>query len=431
MLPDELERYQTHHLFVLIGANPLPNYVAARLLAPQDGRVYLLHSSGTLAVADSLQRALRQTRPDLKVEPHEIDDTDAALIRKEVEPLARAAFATRQTVGLNYTGGTKPMALHIARLLIENGDPVLSYLDPRQLELVIEPRGAQQPQHIRVGRVVQLTLQELVELHGYTLADPRQTPKPRVLELARELHPVYQTHKGLKAWYEYCKSLGRDEESDAEAEQEKKPREIALPDGDRLRQVRRVMVQMTGKDAATPDEVALAMEEMDKEGKPFPYASYGKVFRGEWLEEYALAQLANAAQQLKFSDYGIALKPRKKIKRSNGKEEWLEMDLDLAALYGYQLFAISCQATDRKENAKEHFLELVVRAQQLGGEEARFGLVCFLDNEQAEFLRNEVQEEWGAPDRIRVFGRREQFNLAGALQEWIWDASNPKPKANR
>lgn len=321
------------------------------------------------------------------------------------------------------------MALHVARVLKEYGDPVLSYLDPRQLELVIEPRDATQPQKIRVGKEIQLTFRELVELHGYKLENKkgerveiRQTPKEKILALANVLHTLYQTSEGLKEWYNYSKKLSASKEPEEATPHETSVREFVLPNGDGLRDVRHVMVQMTGMDAPTPNDVARALGEFSE------YKSYEKIFRGEWLEEYTLHALAIATRQLNFSEYGIGLKPLKKIKLSSGKEFRLEMELDVAALHGYQLFAISCQATDRLEYAKDHFLELVVRAQQLGGDEARFGLVCFLDTEAAEKLRNEIQEEFGAPNRVRVFGLRGQINLARALQEWIRDASNPKPK---
>ena len=35
---------QSEHLFLLIGKNPLPNWVAARLLLRDEGRLYLVHS---------------------------------------------------------------------------------------------------------------------------------------------------------------------------------------------------------------------------------------------------------------------------------------------------------------------------------------------------------------------------------------------------
>jgi hypothetical protein len=35
-----IERYQTDHLFLLVGTNPLPNYVAAKVLWNGKGQVF-------------------------------------------------------------------------------------------------------------------------------------------------------------------------------------------------------------------------------------------------------------------------------------------------------------------------------------------------------------------------------------------------------
>ena len=122
-MPEKLP--QTDHLFLLVGGNPLPNYVAARLLAKDDGVVYLLHtqaSTGTFEIADRLAKILRQDCPRLKgVQLHQIHETDGFVIAEGVEKIA-AKIPANQSVGLNYTGGTKPMTWHAARALDKNFD---------------------------------------------------------------------------------------------------------------------------------------------------------------------------------------------------------------------------------------------------------------------------------------------------------------------
>lgn len=49
-----LEPCKTDYLFLLVGTNPLPNYVAARLLARPKGKIYLLHSRTTGDIAQNL-----------------------------------------------------------------------------------------------------------------------------------------------------------------------------------------------------------------------------------------------------------------------------------------------------------------------------------------------------------------------------------------
>ena len=50
--------YQTDYLFLLVGTNPLPNYVATLLLAKDNGTIYLVHSAGSHGVNSHLKVAL-------------------------------------------------------------------------------------------------------------------------------------------------------------------------------------------------------------------------------------------------------------------------------------------------------------------------------------------------------------------------------------
>lgn len=43
----EFKKHQVKHLFLLVGENALPNYVAARLLLENNGTVYLVHTTKT------------------------------------------------------------------------------------------------------------------------------------------------------------------------------------------------------------------------------------------------------------------------------------------------------------------------------------------------------------------------------------------------
>jgi hypothetical protein len=45
----DFEPYRTDHLFLIVGANPLPNFVAALLLSKKGGTIHLLHSKGTVS----------------------------------------------------------------------------------------------------------------------------------------------------------------------------------------------------------------------------------------------------------------------------------------------------------------------------------------------------------------------------------------------
>ncbi|HIE48235.1 TPA: hypothetical protein EYP84_05040 [Candidatus Bipolaricaulota bacterium] len=96
--------------------------------------------------------------------------------------------------------------------------------------------------------------------------------------------------------------------------------------------------------------------------------------------------------------------------------------MDVAAILGYQLFAISCIASKQGGGeTKKHLFEIFVRARQLGGDEARIGLVCCVPNPAA--LQAEVEETWDAEGKIRVFGQGQLLDLAVWLEDWFRTAN--------
>ena len=143
----DLDDYKTDHLILLVGSNPLPNYVAAQLLwrkTKSESCLILIHSDDTYLAAKRLQCLLIKQNPNLDkendfrlilVEEANADDIHAKL-SKIVE------YVPFGDVGLNYTGGTKVMAVHAhhaVRDSLENRRLVCSYLDARSYEMRFDP----------------------------------------------------------------------------------------------------------------------------------------------------------------------------------------------------------------------------------------------------------------------------------------------------
>lgn len=129
-----VQPFQTQHLFILVGANPLPNYVAARLLLKSNGHLYLVHTRETKEIADRLIAAL-VPKSAANATMIQVDEANTEDIFKQVN----GYVGEKQDVGLNYTGGTKTMAVHAYRAVEEAcSDAVFSYLDAKTLSLFIE-----------------------------------------------------------------------------------------------------------------------------------------------------------------------------------------------------------------------------------------------------------------------------------------------------
>lgn len=81
-------------------------------------------------------------------------------------------------------------------------------------------------------------------------------------------------------------------------------------------------------------------------------------------------------------------------------------------------------ASKEKEKCKEHLLEVAVRARQIGGDEARIGLVCCYPNPSA--LEEEINEAWFTEGRVKVFGMKDLPELPRCLQNWFKTANGPQ-----
>jgi hypothetical protein len=382
----DLSPYQTEHLFLLIGTNPLPNYVAARLLAKAEGHLYLVHSRETDIVADRLREALR--RPRESATKIRVDDSDAHNIYEQVRTYA----AGKSSVGLNYTGGTKTMAVHAHRAVCEvNPEAVFSYLNTN-LQLLIEQPQAW-PKRIPVGTAVDVYLDALLKMHGVTFDRDRVCRDSMQLGLCTALADLHTTEQGVSTWYEWRRKGSKCW--------------TVLPEGQPgLETVERALCEMCGGSKPTAGAVARALG-FDR------LSSCAGWFRGDWLEHYTLHHLKRAIEQRDdVHDYAMNLKCRQAA-----HDGATEFQFDLAAMRGHQLFAISCIASYKKAPCKEHLFEAYVRARQMGGDEARVALVCA--HPRPPELLAEIERPWDAVGKLRVFGAPHLLNLADHLQDWF------------
>lgn len=424
---------QCDHLILLVGGNPLPNAVAAQLLAAPTATIWLLHSDGndgepsTKNIAENLETFLHQknARWTIKLEP--IPSTskqgiEGRIVGQTEGIWGKNAEELNGRVGLHYTGGTKSMSVHTYRALekaLTNHQPrpTFSYLDPRELALHIDGEGTGPDRlyyilktpHLR-DTVTLSSLDQLAALHHY---EPAQNPNqekwgesPEIAELARAMMKIHTSPQGMIEWGNLRQNWRN----------EPKNEDFTWPDRTKypaLAPVFDAMDNLCGE-AATPARIARKLR--PAEPAPPTLRSCSKWLLGVWLEVYAASCVVELPDALNISYKGTNLFYQNKKQKSD------HFELDAACVIGYQLFAVSCIATDdilkaSREKAKEHFLEVYVRARQLGGDEARAGLICLIDD--AAGLENEIKRSWDAAGKVKVFGRNELQNLAQGLTDWF------------
>lgn len=391
------EAYQSDHLFLLVGTNPLPNYVAALLLAKDKGTIHFLHSTGTRGtgpVAERLQAIVARQRPQVSVYLHEINEADGLRIVQKSSGFLDD-IEEQATVGLHYTGGTKSMAVHTYRA-IEARFPyaTFSYLDARTLSLIIDGREGRPTKPIPVGRVCEVTLNELLALHGYPSPDDlrREPFQPNLCRVLAQIHSAPMAFQQWRDWMTQDKFQ-------------------ALPDPARypaLQDAVHAFDALCGGQA-TSELVAQRLGWTN-------LVSCSKWLLGDWLEEYSLWAIQQAAQAGQCGDYGINLE----MKNPQGRQ----FQFDAAAMRGYRLFAFSCLASKEREKCEEHLLEAYIRARQIGGDEACVALVCCYHDPNG--LRHEIEETWFTEGRVEVFGMTDLPDPPTRVQEWFETPIKPR-----
>lgn len=341
----DLMNYQTDFLFLLVGSNPLPNFVSAMLLAKKGGKVILLHTAKTGQVAANLKDAIDHRKMGITVEPREIDTKCSDRILREMESILEE-MGRESSVGLNYTGGTKAMSVHTFRAVGNAFDEaVFSYLDARALSLVIDTKG-ELTKEIGVGQACPVELEEMLALHGFRRYSSKQelTQPDFCKVLAEEVSSNIEAYKDWKKWLEG---------SEGEANRgwlETLPTKEEYPE---LAKVIDAISKICGG-KPSPELFAKGLGK-DK------LNSCKEFLGGTWLEEYTYCSVRQLAEDLNLKDLTFGIKPTPNSKKPQ------KFESDVVFIRGYQLYVVSCKASTKKSYSKLGLFEAFTRARQLGG----------------------------------------------------------------
>ncbi|HIK55451.1 MAG TPA: DUF1887 domain-containing protein [Synechococcales cyanobacterium M55_K2018_004] len=404
-----LSNYQTDYLFLLMGENPLPNAVAALTLLKSGGTPILIHTERTAAQAQYLTQVLKDFS---SLQPARCVDlgkgqADASAIQQTIGKIAQS-LAGR--IGMNYTGGTKVMSVHAYRA-VESVQPraVFSYLDSNTLEMTLEQAGQAS---LRVKVSPNLSLNQLFRLHGLSWQDDRPPLNaPMLPEAAGAIAHFHQSPDLAQAWRNWCnrqlRSVAKNEYSRWRSEAE-----LAGLDPIDLTGLPEVMIAKVMKPYLGGRDGFLPLQTAQQQG----FRDLTQVCEwldGTWLEHHVLFQIQQVASDIGIHDSRVSFNIRDPQKPH---QSWAKFEFDVAFMHHYQLFALSCTTTDKRSLCKQKLMEASVRARQLGGAEARVGLVCCHHNPNS--LRSEL-EVATRNQKIAVFGRLDLMNLGGCIAKWV------------
>lgn len=192
-------------LVLLVGSNPLPNYLSACALRPD--QVTLVYSTETQDAMRRLKQALYDTQPSWTLNETKVDDAACAtgVARTIGEALEGVSV---NDAWLNYTGGTKVMAAHARMAFKEKGGSpdYASYLDeggPKKAPCLRFDNGCTTDLES-----VPLTLKTILGLHGITYK-PRslKTPAPTTQDAKAILDAVLAKVELASQLYKESKRL--------------------------------------------------------------------------------------------------------------------------------------------------------------------------------------------------------------------------------
>ncbi|MGH9890646.1 MAG: hypothetical protein ACREA0_01405 [bacterium] len=442
---------QVDHLLLLVGSNPLPNAVAARLLAKQDTYIHLVGSQGLHDVTKRLRCWLENNKYKNVSLTGEVDEYDPRSIFCAVS----AALATIQdgVVGLNYTGGTKAMAVHAYRAVLDwwqprqskgCARPIFTYLDPHGPAMVRDPEdpkggGTLEKREVLLLPHSKMTLKDdVLTLHGWQYNGP--TTEPILPKSAHKLADVYANGNG-DAWetwivdelrYRAKRERGKKRSEDRfrcpnaregieacyqrpfwKPNNQLKPIKLVWPSDPKLSEV----VKTLGEELALENMPCFTLGAGKITTLFNEVQDFCKWLEGRWLESLALKAFQDNASCLSLHDCAMNLNPTLKDKPAT------HFELDAVAIRGYRLFACSCSADQSNPRLKTKLFEVYHRARQIGGDEARVALVCCSGDPHG--IEDEAPRDLDVQAKIKpvkVFGREHLSKLGRHVKDWIQNA---------
>ncbi|MCF6157615.1 MAG: hypothetical protein E3K32_03365 [wastewater metagenome] len=409
-------------LVLLIGTNPLPNFVVTEYFLKDNTyknalkKIWLVHSElvtnlqdGTGDQAKNLETLLRKRHPTLKDSFEMIKLPDVSNATSIINAVNKKLFDDKSglqrdcKIHLNYTGGTKVMGNHVYRAIERKveGFPYqyFSYLDARNFQIVNDTGGVIVT---NLRKEVKIEFQELIELHGFKIIETQKLDFSAAVNIFSQLinenclDKYFDVKNGGydRTFFEKknrpgCLATGKNELDMEKLVKNFKPNEI----------VKNIINAM-------PAKYKLFDESGSFIGNNETFDDAIKFLDGRWLEDYVEGVLKEKfVQQFRQQkDSPIEILKNKEIRKPDWDKN-TKFELDVILIKGYHLIGISCTTAPNKSLCKHKGFEIIHRTRQIGGDEARAVIVTRLKREEKNELKKELEIDTGGNSKnILVLG---------------------------
>lgn len=372
-------------LILLIGSNPLPNFIVPLMLKPKQIRGYF--SQQTKDVWGRLKMELMKK---LSLSEKAFDGVQLANSNDPLE-MERNLGETADW-HLNYTGGTKTMSAHYFKLFLEQngGDKSkVSYLDDH------DPKDA----CLRFGNgrteaiLIDLDVESLAAIHGFNVKAENSVERPTDDQIRMIADFLVKNPEKAKDYYEAFNWENADNPKVSNGESKSQKRA----------EIKKSQL------AAIQSEGFLFPELADKWELHDFRKKWCKILSGNWLEMWIESLL-----KPHFQKPGSLRSGQRFVLPADEKRDCFE--LDVVILKQHRLFTISCTTDAQTGQCKSKAFEITFRTRQLGGDLARPALACFLGNTKCnEEIKKRLSSGWDSPIKIEVWGIE-------TLQNWLEDS---------
>lgn len=410
-------------LVLLIGKNPLANYVAAEYFIEKNENletVRLVYSQGkdnregTYAYAknlcDVLEVKTSKRGREIKFCVIGLEDISTAeKIRRNILNHIKENKLDTKKLHLNYTGGTKAMAVHVYNTLKDKFSHGFSasYLDARDFKMKFDFENDTRSEQKDLRKTVTVEWEDLFKMHNYEYKKSSKKINAKGTFLDKLTDDEYEQ---IMQNISKLATKGKLQEIKDFIDTVNKGKLFFKPQKKDSNYKESIEKGLGNFSATTNKELFCFLQGLpedvrlvDKHGNwihdnfSIPanqdsgrFGSFKKFLEGFWLEGYVCWVIRN-------NDPLLGLVSNKEwVPVGNKKTK--EFEIDVLIKNGYQLCGISCGTSRNETNLKQKGFEVILRTRQLGGDEALAVLATLIskekiDNKSQRNRKNKLEED--------------------------------------